>query len=83
MTDRGQSPMSVSVRVHGILIARTGRDREVMVQGNPETVRDLLTVLDIPESEVGMVVIAGKMVTLDSRVNPPVHVDLFPPLAGG
>ena len=74
--------MIIKVRLFATL--RNGRGKEVLFQlEEGGTVRHIITKLNIPESEVSILLINGRDGTLDKPLVPTDVVSIFPPVGGG
>lgn len=74
--------MIIKVRLFATL--RNGRGKEIMFDiEDGGTVRQIITSLEIPESEVSILLINGRDGTLDIPLVPTDVVSIFPPVGGG
>jgi len=74
--------MLVKVRLFATL--RTGRGKELMSEiDEGDTVRTIIEKLNIPESEVAILLINGRDGSLDKPLESTDVVSIFPPVGGG
>jgi molybdopterin synthase sulfur carrier subunit len=75
-------PMIIKVRLFATL--RTGRDKEVFVEGSAGmTCRTITEKLSIPEKEVSILLVNGRNAKLDYVLLEDDVVSIFPPVGGG
>lgn len=74
--------MQIKVRLFATL--RNGRGKELFTELQENgTVRDIISLLDIPESEVAILLINGRDGALDRPLLETDVVSIFPPVGGG
>jgi len=74
--------MQIKVRLFATL--RNGRGKELLTELQENgTVRDIIAHLEIPESEVAILLINGRDGTLDRPLLETDVVSIFPPVGGG
>jgi molybdopterin converting factor small subunit len=74
--------MQIKVRLFATL--RNGRGKELLTELQENgTVRDIIALLEIPETEVAILLINGRDGTLDRPLLETDVVSIFPPVGGG
>jgi sulfur carrier protein ThiS len=77
--------MAVEIRVYGGLVrySPSGKDRFELDIQNPVTIRELLEIVGIPESEVWMVTVNGVHSRTGQIVKDNDQIMIFEPVLGG
>ena len=74
--------MAVVVKLYATL--RQNREEQYEMElASGSTVRDILRKLDIPEEDVGVIMVNARSGTFDQGLGPDDRVTLIPPIGGG
>ena len=75
----------ISIKIHGELVERAGRKEGEWWIPYAEgiTIADIIRQEEIPDLEVGIIIVNNGAAQRSTRVRQGDRIDLFPPIAGG